>query len=145
MSRSGVDPFVELYGVRALFAFQLNKLVNRACGKDERNQNSAAGDDAHDGLGEPLSEEPVDDETCGRKQWDQPNEVQKIHRLLKFEILRLPLHQIDLVDVHRFLVLEHRDDDPQADRGFCRSHGYYKYGEHLTRDLLQAISKTRSG
>src|SRR5262249_16508884 len=53
----------------------------------------------------------------------------------------LPLHQVDLVDVHRFLVFEHRDHDAKADSGFSRRHRNHKNGEYLTDDLLQVIRK----
>src|SRR5262245_6040382 len=53
-----------------------------------------------------------------------------------------PLHQIDLVDVHRLFVLEHRDHDPETDRRLCRSHCDNKNSEDLPRHLLQAIGKS---
>src|SRR5437667_9107568 len=52
-----------------------------------------------------------------------------------------PLHQIDFINVHCFFVLEHRDDDPETDGGFCCSHCDDKYSEHLTGHLLQSIGK----
>src|SRR4051794_27448613 len=52
-------------------------------------------------------------------------------------IERLPLHEIDFVDVHRFLVLEHRDDDPESDGSFCRRDSNDKNCEYLTGYLLQ--------
>src|SRR5213594_965884 len=54
-------------------------------------------------------------------------------------MLPLPLHQIDLVDVHRFLVLEHRDHDPKPDRGFRCSHCNDKDSEDLTGNLLEPV------
>src|SRR5262245_23847882 len=54
----------------------------------------------------------------------------------------LPLHQIDLVDVHRFFVLEHRDHDPKADGSFSRGDSYDKNGENLTCDLLKVTCES---
>src|SRR5215510_3332396 len=48
-----------------------------------------------------------------------------------------PLHEVDFVDVHRFLVLEHGNDDAQAHGGFGGRHGNYKNGKNLAGDLLQ--------
>src|SRR5262249_32346525 len=48
----------------------------------------------------------------------------------------LPLHQIDFIDVHRFLVLEHRDHDPESYRCFGGSNSDDKNGENLTGHLL---------
>src|SRR6266516_6783501 len=59
----------------------------------------------------------------------------------KSEVSRLPLHQINLVDVHRFLVLEHRNHDPKTHRGFRRSHRNNKDGEHLPGHLLQPVGE----
>src|SRR5579883_1665625 len=53
----------------------------------------------------------------------------------------LPLHQIDLVDVHRFLVFEHRDHDPKTHCGFGRSDSDDKDSEDLTRHLLETVGK----
>src|SRR5262245_35103632 len=53
-----------------------------------------------------------------------------------------PLHQIDLVDVHRLFVLEHRDHDPETDRRFRRSHCDNKNSEDLTRYLLQSVGES---
>src|SRR5437773_5967518 len=60
-----------------------------------------------------------------------------ISQIRSRKFIRSPLHQIDLVDVHRLFVLEHRDYDPQTNRGFCRSHGNHKNRENLTGHLLQ--------
>src|SRR5581483_3641491 len=46
-------------------------------------------------------------------------------------VLVSPLHEIDLVDVHGFLVLEHRDHDPEPHRGFGRGDGDDKDSEDL--------------
>src|SRR6478752_1525953 len=54
----------------------------------------------------------------------------------------LPLHEIDFVDVHGFLVLEHRDHDPQSHSGFRRCNGNYKDGEYLSGHLLQTSGKS---
>src|SRR5438876_7541236 len=52
-----------------------------------------------------------------------------------------PFHEVDFVDVHGFLVLEHRDDDPQSHRGFRRRYGDDKYRKDLAGDLLQSSGK----
>src|SRR5262245_34724797 len=57
------------------------------------------------------------------------------------KFMRLPLHQIDFVDVHRFLVLEHGDDDAEADCGFGGSDGNHKDGEDLSCELPKPAGK----
>src|SRR5678816_747202 len=60
-----------------------------------------------------------------------------ISQMRSRKFMRLPLHQIDFVDVHCFLVLEHGDNDAESDRGFSGSNGNHKDREpvsytHLT-------------
>ena len=62
-----------------MFRLQLKELKHRAGREDERKQNGSGADDAHDRLVHPLSEQTVNDEACGRKQRDQPDQIQKIH------------------------------------------------------------------
>src|SRR5215510_5128005 len=58
-----------------------------------------------------------------------------ISQMRSRKFMRLPLHQVDFVDVHRFLVLEHGDDDAEADRGFRSGDGNHKDREDLPCEL----------
>src|SRR5690349_20185666 len=51
------------------------------------------------------------------------------------KFMPLPLHQIDFVDVHRFLVLEHGDDNAKSDCSFSRGYRDHKDCENLPRRL----------
>src|SRR6266478_1379555 len=69
---------------------QLEKLVNGTRRKDEGDQNHAAANDSDGGFGHPLSEEAIDHKPGRRKQRNQPDQIQEVHRLL----LQLPQVQL---------------------------------------------------
>src|SRR4029453_11186968 len=61
-----------------------------------------------------------------------------ISQIRSRKFIPLPLHEIDFVNVHRFLVLEHGDNNAQPDGGFSGGDGDYENREHLTGDLSEA-------
>src|SRR5262247_2199234 len=54
-----------------------------------------------------------------------------ISQMRSRKFMRLPLHQVDFVDIHRFLVLEHGDDDTEANSRFGSCDGDHEDRKYL--------------
>src|SRR5262245_65318202 len=54
------------------------------------------------------------------------------------KFMRLPLHQVDFVDVHCFLVLEHGDDDAEANGRLSSGDGDHEDREYLPRHMTES-------